>query len=93
MIDAERRELTLASAGHPAPLIRHGGPEGRSHAEYVDVPAGPRWVWAAGPAPRLSRSVPVTPCCSSATGGGAPPTEPERRPRQSRRRRGQGRQW
>ena len=40
VIDAERRELTLASAGHPAPLIRRGDPDGRFHAEYVDVPAG-----------------------------------------------------
>ncbi|MFG1652228.1 SpoIIE family protein phosphatase [Micromonospora sp. NPDC049275] len=41
VIDAERRELTLASAGHPAPLIRRSAPDGRSHAEYVDLPAGP----------------------------------------------------
>ncbi|MBQ1017155.1 SpoIIE family protein phosphatase [Micromonospora sp. D93] len=41
VIDAERRELTLSSAGHPAPLIRRGDPDGRFHAEYVDVPAGP----------------------------------------------------
>ncbi|MET8364295.1 SpoIIE family protein phosphatase [Micromonospora sp. NPDC005194] len=41
VIDAERRELTLASAGHPAPLIRRCSADGRSHAEYVDLPAGP----------------------------------------------------
>ncbi|MCG5440421.1 ATP-binding SpoIIE family protein phosphatase, partial [Micromonospora foliorum] len=41
VIDAERRELTLSSAGHPAPLIRRGDPEGRFHAEYVDISAGP----------------------------------------------------
>ena len=41
VIDAERRELTLSSAGHPAPLIRRGDPDGRFHAEYVDVPPGP----------------------------------------------------
>ncbi|WP_405434197.1 SpoIIE family protein phosphatase [Micromonospora sp. NBC_00617] len=41
VIDAERRELTLASAGHPAPLIRRCAADGRSHAEYVDLPAGP----------------------------------------------------
>ncbi|MGC4759665.1 SpoIIE family protein phosphatase [Micromonospora trifolii] len=41
VIDAERRELTLSSAGHPAPLIRRGDADGRFHAEYVDVPAGP----------------------------------------------------
>ncbi|MGC4854085.1 SpoIIE family protein phosphatase [Micromonospora sp. DT4] len=41
VIDAERRELTLASAGHPAPLIRRCAPDGRSHAEYVDLSAGP----------------------------------------------------
>ncbi|MFF5181007.1 SpoIIE family protein phosphatase [Micromonospora sp. NPDC000316] len=41
VIDAQRRELTLASAGHPAPLIRRCTPDGRSYAEYVDVPAGP----------------------------------------------------
>ncbi|MET8309974.1 SpoIIE family protein phosphatase [Micromonospora sp. NPDC005173] len=41
VVDAERQELTLASAGHPAPLIRRCDPDGRSHAEYVDVPTGP----------------------------------------------------
>ncbi|MEU5783096.1 ATP-binding SpoIIE family protein phosphatase [Micromonospora lupini] len=41
VIDAERRELTLASAGHPAPLIRRCAADGRSHAEYVDLPTGP----------------------------------------------------
>ncbi|MGQ5264358.1 SpoIIE family protein phosphatase [Micromonospora sp. ZYX-F-536] len=41
VVDAERRELTLASAGHPAPLVRRCGPDGRSHAEYLDVAAGP----------------------------------------------------
>ncbi|MFI5930453.1 SpoIIE family protein phosphatase [Micromonospora sp. NPDC051543] len=41
VIDAERRELTLASAGHPAPLIRRCAPDGRTHAEYVQVPAAP----------------------------------------------------
>ncbi|MFG1885020.1 SpoIIE family protein phosphatase [Micromonospora sp. NPDC049102] len=41
VIDAERQELTLASAGHPAPLIRRCTPDGRCNAEYVDLPAGP----------------------------------------------------
>ncbi|MCG5438429.1 SpoIIE family protein phosphatase, partial [Micromonospora foliorum] len=41
VIDAERRELTLSSAGHPPPLIRQGHPEGRFHAEYLDISAGP----------------------------------------------------
>ncbi|WP_039905879.1 SpoIIE family protein phosphatase [Micromonospora lupini] len=41
VIDAERRELTLASAGHPAPLIRRCAADGRSHAEYVELPTGP----------------------------------------------------
>ncbi|MFC4021753.1 SpoIIE family protein phosphatase [Micromonospora sp. GCM10011542] len=41
VIDAERQELTLASAGHPAPLIRRCDADGRPRAEYLDVPAGP----------------------------------------------------
>ncbi|MET8524912.1 SpoIIE family protein phosphatase [Micromonospora sp. NPDC005172] len=41
VIDAERQELTLASAGHPAPLIRRCTPDGRCNADYVDLPAGP----------------------------------------------------
>ncbi|MEV4200499.1 ATP-binding SpoIIE family protein phosphatase [Micromonospora globbae] len=40
VVDAERRELTLASAGHPPPLIRRCAPDDRPHAEYVDLPAG-----------------------------------------------------
>ncbi|SCE70071.1 Serine phosphatase RsbU, regulator of sigma subunit [Micromonospora coriariae] len=41
VVDADRREFTLASAGHPAPLIRRCTPDGRSHAEYLEVPVGP----------------------------------------------------
>ncbi|RLP98637.1 SpoIIE family protein phosphatase [Micromonospora sp. CV4] len=41
VVDADRREFTLASAGHPAPLIRRCAPDGRSHAEYLEVPVGP----------------------------------------------------
>ncbi|MET8230736.1 SpoIIE family protein phosphatase [Micromonospora sp. NPDC005298] len=41
VVDAGRREVTLASAGHPAPLIRRTDPDGRCRAEYVDLPAGP----------------------------------------------------
>ncbi|MEV7330355.1 SpoIIE family protein phosphatase [Micromonospora sp. NPDC093244] len=41
VVDADRRQVTLASAGHPAPLIRRSDPDGRSRAEYVDLPAGP----------------------------------------------------
>ncbi|MEU4641948.1 SpoIIE family protein phosphatase [Micromonospora sp. NPDC023814] len=40
VVDAERQQLTLASAGHPAPLIRRCAPDGEPVAEYVDVPAG-----------------------------------------------------
>jgi GAF domain-containing protein/anti-sigma regulatory factor (Ser/Thr protein kinase) len=40
VIDAERQQLTLASAGHPAPLIRRCAPDGEPVAEYVDVRAG-----------------------------------------------------
>ncbi|WBB52155.1 SpoIIE family protein phosphatase [Verrucosispora sp. WMMD573] len=40
VIDIGREELTLASAGHPAPLVRRCGPAGEPRAEYVDVPSG-----------------------------------------------------
>ncbi|MGK5739621.1 SpoIIE family protein phosphatase [Micromonospora sp. URMC 103] len=40
VVDAERQELTLASAGHPAPLIRRCAPDDRPYAEYVDLAPG-----------------------------------------------------
>jgi GAF domain-containing protein/anti-sigma regulatory factor (Ser/Thr protein kinase) len=40
VIDIGRETLTLASAGHPAPLVRRCGPSGEPRAEYVDVPSG-----------------------------------------------------
>ncbi|MGC5053013.1 SpoIIE family protein phosphatase [Micromonospora sp. DT48] len=40
VIDVEREELTLASAGHPAPLVRRCSPTGEPRAEYLDVPSG-----------------------------------------------------
>ncbi|MFI7606095.1 SpoIIE family protein phosphatase [Micromonospora sp. NPDC049366] len=40
VVDAERQELTLASAGHPAPLIRRCTPDDRPYAEFVDLPVG-----------------------------------------------------
>ncbi|MEH0936973.1 ATP-binding SpoIIE family protein phosphatase [Micromonospora psammae] len=40
VVDADRGEATLASAGHPPPLIRHGRPDGTATAGYVDVPTG-----------------------------------------------------
>ncbi|PWU46828.1 histidine kinase [Micromonospora sp. S4605] len=40
VVDAERQRLTLASAGHPAPLIRRCDPAGEPLAEYVEVPTG-----------------------------------------------------
>ncbi|QGN49483.1 SpoIIE family protein phosphatase [Micromonospora sp. WMMD558] len=40
VIDADRQRLTLASAGHPAPLIRRCAADGEPYAEYADVPTG-----------------------------------------------------
>ncbi|MCX4385519.1 SpoIIE family protein phosphatase [Micromonospora peucetia] len=40
VVDADRQRLTLASAGHPAPLIRRCAPDGAPVTEYLDVPAG-----------------------------------------------------
>ncbi|MFI7577168.1 SpoIIE family protein phosphatase [Micromonospora sp. NPDC049497] len=40
VVDADRHRLTLASAGHPAPLIRRCPPDGEPTAEYLDVPTG-----------------------------------------------------
>ncbi|MGN9777334.1 ATP-binding SpoIIE family protein phosphatase [Micromonospora sp. H33] len=40
VIDADRHRLTLASAGHPAPLIRRCTAGGEPYAEYADVPTG-----------------------------------------------------
>ncbi|MEU6076577.1 SpoIIE family protein phosphatase [Micromonospora sp. NPDC047074] len=40
VVDADRQRLTLASAGHPAPLLRRHTPDGKLVAAYLDVPAG-----------------------------------------------------
>ncbi|MFG1952849.1 SpoIIE family protein phosphatase [Micromonospora sp. NPDC048830] len=40
VIDADRELLALASAGHPAPLVRRCAPDGEPVAEYVDLPPG-----------------------------------------------------
>ncbi|MER7460831.1 SpoIIE family protein phosphatase [Micromonospora sp. NPDC126480] len=40
VIDADRHRLTLASAGHPPPLIRRRTAAGQPDAEYADVPTG-----------------------------------------------------
>ncbi|MFU8875135.1 ATP-binding SpoIIE family protein phosphatase [Micromonospora sp. SL4-19] len=41
VIEADQERIILASAGHPAPLIRRGPVEGEPAAEYVEVPPGP----------------------------------------------------
>lgn len=41
VVEADRQRITLASAGHPAPLVRRAPPDGVPYAEYVDVPPGP----------------------------------------------------
>ncbi|GAB3061339.1 ATP-binding SpoIIE family protein phosphatase [Micromonospora schwarzwaldensis] len=41
VVDADRERVTLASAGHPAPLIRRGRTDAGPAAEFVDVPPGP----------------------------------------------------
>ncbi|MFY1671851.1 SpoIIE family protein phosphatase [Plantactinospora sp. WMMB334] len=40
LIEPETERLTLASAGHPPPLIRRGSPGQPGTARYVDVPPG-----------------------------------------------------
>ncbi|WP_433495662.1 SpoIIE family protein phosphatase [Micromonospora sp. CA-248089] len=40
VVEADRELITLASAGHPAPLIRRAGPDAAA-AEFVDVPPAP----------------------------------------------------
>ncbi|PTA43611.1 SpoIIE family protein phosphatase [Micromonospora sp. RP3T] len=41
VVDADRELVTLASAGHPAPLIRRGRTDAGPAAEFVEVPPGP----------------------------------------------------
>ncbi|MFG2057392.1 SpoIIE family protein phosphatase [Micromonospora sp. NPDC048930] len=41
VIDADRERITLASAGHPAPLIRRCPADAEPAAEYVELPPGP----------------------------------------------------
>jgi GAF domain-containing protein/anti-sigma regulatory factor (Ser/Thr protein kinase) len=40
VVDPDGRRLTLASAGHPAPLVRRCTEDGRVVARYLDVPPG-----------------------------------------------------
>ncbi|WP_433532463.1 ATP-binding SpoIIE family protein phosphatase [Micromonospora sp. CA-263727] len=40
VIDMDREQLTLASAGHPTPLLRRCAPGAEPRAEYVEVPLG-----------------------------------------------------
>ncbi|SCG76173.1 SpoIIE family protein phosphatase [Micromonospora inositola] len=40
VVEVDRERITLASAGHPAPLIRRCSPTDEPVAEYVDVPPG-----------------------------------------------------
>ncbi|PWR16086.1 histidine kinase [Micromonospora sicca] len=40
VVEPDRERITLASAGHPAPLIRRCSAAGEPFAEYVDVPPG-----------------------------------------------------
>ncbi|WP_446219700.1 ATP-binding SpoIIE family protein phosphatase [Micromonospora sp. IBHARD004] len=40
VVEADRERITLASAGHPAPLIRRCSERDEPVAEYVDVPPG-----------------------------------------------------
>ncbi|MEV0808010.1 SpoIIE family protein phosphatase [Micromonospora sp. NPDC050200] len=40
VVDANRGEITLASAGHPPPLVRRGPPDGSATASFVELPTG-----------------------------------------------------
>ncbi|HEX2774872.1 MAG TPA: SpoIIE family protein phosphatase [Micromonosporaceae bacterium] len=40
VVDADHRRLTLASAGHPAPLLRRAAADGSTMARYVDLAPG-----------------------------------------------------
>jgi serine phosphatase RsbU (regulator of sigma subunit)/anti-sigma regulatory factor (Ser/Thr protein kinase) len=39
VVEVDRDRITLASAGHPAPLLRRGPPDGGVVADYLDLPA------------------------------------------------------
>ncbi|MFR9775300.1 SpoIIE family protein phosphatase [Micromonospora sp. MS34] len=41
VVEADRERITLASAGHPAPLIRRCPDDAEPAAEYVELPPGP----------------------------------------------------
>ncbi|MER7444830.1 ATP-binding SpoIIE family protein phosphatase [Micromonospora avicenniae] len=58
VIDADRQELALATAGHPAPLIRRCAPDDQPYAEYVDLPAGAPLGLGARPAVATVRFAP-----------------------------------
>ncbi|SCL33228.1 Serine phosphatase RsbU, regulator of sigma subunit [Micromonospora nigra] len=58
VIDADRSQVTLASAGHPAPLVRRCAPDGQARATYVDVPAGAPLGLGSRP---VTRTVPFHP--------------------------------
>lgn len=40
VLEPDRQQLTLASAGHPAPLLRRGDPDGSGTAHYLPVQPG-----------------------------------------------------
>jgi serine phosphatase RsbU (regulator of sigma subunit)/anti-sigma regulatory factor (Ser/Thr protein kinase) len=40
VVDADHRRLTLASAGHPAPLLRRAAADGSTTARYIDLAPG-----------------------------------------------------
>jgi anti-sigma regulatory factor (Ser/Thr protein kinase) len=40
VVEADRRRLTVASAGHPAPLLRRAADDGSTTAGYVDIAPG-----------------------------------------------------
>ncbi|TDC72247.1 histidine kinase [Micromonospora sp. KC606] len=40
VVDVDRGQITLASAGHPPPLIRRCRPDGSATADYLELPVG-----------------------------------------------------
>lgn len=67
VIDVHRERITLASAGHPAPLIRRCPEDGEPRPSTSSCRPAPRWASAAARVRPPCRSAPATPCCSSVT--------------------------